>query len=302
MYIEMEKRQSGSTWEKVPTISGSRWGFIGAMAGVLVVLILLLLFLICCIKRRRSRRKMKYASHGSDLHTYHPEPTPGRRPNRFASTEHEETNAFVNTSPGQSFDYDEQTGNNVRMQSMNNRPYRGQDAFETPYHGYAPNSYGGGGYDYGQDGQFVEPVHYGQGSQYASAQGGAYGVAQDEFYASPHDGHYMEHHTNPSSAYVTPVHTPGLPHQYAPSEHSYAASHTIPRIPTPARHTPHQYGTAYAPEAPSHGDMVGYSAPSEGMEHHPPPYIPYQQREDDPSGGVNIPPRPEKSRMDGTDV
>lgn len=45
----LSKRQHGHTWDNVPTIDGSRWGFIGLIIGVFILVVILLSVCISCL-------------------------------------------------------------------------------------------------------------------------------------------------------------------------------------------------------------------------------------------------------------
>jgi hypothetical protein len=287
---------SSSTWRQLPKIGGSRWGFVGLIAGIaLVVLIALIIAICCCVKRSRNKKRLRRAAVGGDLGTYHPPPTFGRNASaahraQFAPVRGDDydNDAFA-SSPRNSMSYGESATHKrgpsdyedgMAMNEMNNRYYRGSEGFRQNYtHPNAGQSegYGSsyGGYDYGYGGggggqeRFAEP-------QYDPSYGG-YGQDQSQ-YSANYGG--MPSHASQLSydqygnAYNAP---PSRSHSAAPS-HMHAASGSYHQGVTPQGE---HYPTSYESNA---GESV------------PPAYIDYSHH---PQHTMSPPP---KGRIPGADI
>lgn len=110
--VLMHEKRASQTWNNLPRVGGSRWGFIGVIAGVAVVVILSIIIAICCCcKKSKKNKRMKYASQGSDLSALHPEPSFGRgasgahrtKLGNARTTGYVEEDAFMASSPRHSF-------------------------------------------------------------------------------------------------------------------------------------------------------------------------------------------------------
>lgn len=285
---------SSSTWRNLPRIGGSRWGFVGLIAGIaLVVLIALIVAICCCVKRSRNKRRMRRAAVGGDLGTYHPPPTFGRNASaahraQFAPVRGDDydNDAFA-SSPRNSISYgdfathkrglsDYEDG--MAMNEMkNNRYYRGSEGFRQNYNhpnagqseGYG-SSYGGYDYGYGSGQErFAEP-------QYDPSYGG-YGQDQNQ-YSANYGG-------MPSHASQLSYDQYGNAYNAPPSRaHSAAPSHV-------------QTGSgSYHQGAIPQGEPYHSSYESNAGESVPPAYINYSPH---PQQSMSPPP---KARIPGVDV
>lgn len=324
----MLERRASETWNNLPKVAGSRWGFIGVIAGVAVVVLLTLIAAICCcVRRRRTRRRMGHAAQGSDLAAQHPTPSFGRNASAAHRTnftalrdDDDENDAFVASSPRNSMSYSgayaprQKRGpsgtDDMGMNDFNNRYYRGSEGFRNNYD-YPPGGtpgYGGYGYEYPQNGQFVEPEYtdpnYGYnagpmpsgrapsqaaslGSPYAvhAQQQSAHQQAYPPYEGSSYDAQTYDAQPYEGQQYSSHPSTPMGPRRATPSSnaqyHPQAGSgeHYHPQVPS-----------SYAPSAVSGHEIV------------PPPYIPYQNTSTS-AAQPQMPMSPhQKSRMTGADV
>lgn len=283
---------SSSTWRDLPKIGGSRWGFVGLIAGIaLIVLIALIVAICCCVKRSRNKKRLRRAAVGGDLGTYHPPPTFGRNASaahraQFAPVRGDDydNDAFA-ASPRNSISYGEsayhkrgpsdyEDGMAMNEMNKNNRYYRGSEGFRQDYNHPNPNQsevYGSsyGGYDYSYGGgqeRFAEP-------QYDQSYGG-YGQDQSQYSAS-----YGGMPSHPSHASQMSYDQYGNPYNAPPSRsHSAAPSHM------------------HAGSGSYHQGAAPTSYESNAGESVPPAYINYANH---PQQSMSPPP---KGRIPGADI
>lgn len=272
-----QEKRASQTWDNLPQVGGSRWGFIGVIAGVAVVVILIIVIAICCCcKKSKKNKRLKYASQGSDLAALHPSPSFGRDASGAHRTKftpvrnkgYDEDDAFMANSPrnsmtggyssgppvssfrpGTSAAYSA-NGGTARPDEMRNGYYDTNNQVFNSYdraYQYGPTHTGyadpyGTAASAADNGQFVEPQYVADASSY---------------YPDHASATAMSNTSNGYSVAASP----------APTHSAYAGQSPY--------HTPQhsQYHTSRASSAQPSTYPQSFAVPS--TNNAPPPYITY---------------------------